>query len=62
MYNRQHPSIATCFGPFLGHPQANIYLEKVLSARTIHYGIPHCLQIVRKTIMKVFKVKILQYI
>jgi len=29
---------------------------------TIHYGIPYCLQDVRKTIMKILKVKILQYI
>jgi len=24
IYNHQHPSMATCFGPFLDHPQANI--------------------------------------
>jgi len=23
-YNQQHPSVATCFGPFLDHLQANI--------------------------------------
>ena len=26
IYNHQHPSMATCFGPFLDHPQSNIYL------------------------------------
>ena len=24
VYNHQHPSMATCFRPFLDHPQANI--------------------------------------
>jgi len=24
VYIHQHPSMATCFGPFLDHPQANI--------------------------------------
>jgi hypothetical protein len=24
IYNHQHPSMATCFGPFLDHPRANI--------------------------------------
>jgi len=24
VYNHQHPSIATCFGLFLDHPQANV--------------------------------------
>ena len=26
IYNHQHSSMVTCFGPFLDHPQANIYL------------------------------------
>jgi len=26
LYNRLHPSMDTCFGPFLDNPQANIYL------------------------------------
>jgi len=26
LYNHQYPSMAVCFGSFLYHPQANIYL------------------------------------
>jgi len=26
LHNHQHPSTVTCFGPFLDHPQTNIYL------------------------------------
>jgi len=24
VYNQRYPRVATCFGPFLDHPQANI--------------------------------------
>ena len=28
IYNHQHPSMATCFSPFLDHPQANIQCKR----------------------------------
>jgi hypothetical protein len=55
-YNRHHPSMATCFVllSFLDHLQANIFQQKVQSVRTTHYGIPYCLQGVRKNNYKAF--------
>ena len=32
------------FRSFLDHPQANIFQQEVKSVRTVHYGIPYCLQ------------------
>jgi len=54
MYNHQHPSMATCFGPFLDNPQANICMQKLSSVPTIHYGIPYCLQDVGNNNFKCF--------
>ena len=42
------------FRSFLDHLQVNIFQQKVQSVRTIRYGIPYCLQIMRTNNYKVF--------
>jgi hypothetical protein len=43
IYNHQHPSMVTCFGPFLDHPQDNIECKSTIS---VHYTLwdSTCLQ------------------